>query len=231
MTSLLNELKALGDPAYAKHGQRFFKTGKGEYGEGDLFLGVRVPVIREFARRHHNVSEQKRRILIESKYHEARMAGLIILVNRYQASKEPTERTQLYREYVRSFPFINNWDLVDVACHKIVGTELEHKSRKRLYAWARSKDLWKRRISIISTFWFIRRNDLDDAFQLAEVLLNDQHDLMHKAVGWVLRECGKKDRPRLEKFLDQHIHQMPRTMLRYAIERFPEKKRKAYLKA
>ncbi len=141
-----------------------------------------------------------------------------------------SRKTQIYRYYVRQFKHINNWDLVDTTCHKIVGAYLYDRDRKVLYKWARSKNLWTRRISVISTFWFINQNDLDDSYQLARILLHDKHDLIHKAVGWVLRECGKKDFTRLERFIDENASSMPRTMLRYAIEKFPEKKRLSVLK-
>lgn len=207
----------------------FFKTGPGQYGEGDRFLGVVVPdsrkVMKEF--RDAPLTEVKR--LLASPWHEDRFLALLILVDQYERGDE-AHRHKVFSLYLKSTRRINNWDLVDVTAHKIVGAQLDDRPRDLLYQLARSRDLWERRISIISTFRFIRRNDLKDSLRLAELLLDDEHDLMHKAVGWVLREVGKKDLGALEGFLKKHHAAMPRTALRYAIERFPEEKRKKYLK-
>ncbi len=155
---------------------------------------------------------------------------MIILANKYSKDKDEKVRNQLYKIYVSSFKYVNNWDLVDVTCPHVIGKHLMDKERSILYSWARSEDLWTKRIAIVSTHWFIRKNDLDDTFKIAEILLNDEHDLIHKAVGWMLREAGKRDLEKEEIFLKKHYNTMPRTMLRYAIERFPEAKRQRYLK-
>ena len=224
------EIRALANKQIAKNSLRFFKTGKGEYGHGDLFLGVKVPKIRLIAKKHTDISITEMKNLICSKYHEERLLGLIILVNKYSKNKDRKTRNQLYKIYVSSFKYINNWDLVDVTCLHVIGKHLMDRDRSILYSWAKSDDLWTRRIAMISTFWFIRKNDLDDTFKIAEILLNDEHDLIHKAVGWMLREAGKRDIEKEEIFLKKHYRTMPRTMLRYAIERFPEPNRQKYLK-
>ncbi len=224
------EIRELANEEIAKHSLRFFKTDKGQYGFGDIFLGVRAPKIRSIAKKHIDISIADMKTLIQSKYHEERFLGLIIIVNKYAKSKDRKDRNKLYEIYVSSFKHINNWNLVDVTCPHIIGKHLMDKDRKILYKWARSDDLWTRRIAMISTFWFIRRNDLEDTFKIAEKLLHDEHDLIHKAVGWMLREAGKRDLKREKTFLKKHYKTMPRTMLRYAIEKFPETKRQKYLK-
>jgi len=224
------EIRELADEEIAKHSLRFFKTDKGEYGYGDIFLGVRAPKIRLIAKKHINLSIADMKILIKSKYHEERFLGLIILVNKYSKAKDKKTKNQLYNIYISSFKYINNWDLVDVTCSHVIGKHLMDKDRSILYTWAESEDLWTKRIAIVSTHCFIRKNDLQDTFKIAEILLNDNHDLIHKAVGWMLREAGKRDLEKEEIFLKKHYNTMPRTMLRYAIERFPEAKRQGYLK-
>ena len=225
-----DEIRALANKEIAKHSLRFFKTGKGEYGHGDIFLGVRTPQIRLIAKKHIGISTTEMKTLIKSKYHEERLLGLIILVNKYSKAKDEKSKNQLYKIYVSSFKYVNNWDLVDVTCPHIIGKHLMDNDRSILYSWAKSDDLWTKRIAIVSTHWFIRKNDLQDTFKIAEMLLNDEHDLIHKAVGWMLREAGKRDLEKEEFFLKKHYKTMPRTMLRYAIERFPEPKRQRYLK-
>ena len=224
------EIRALANKQIAKNSLRFFKTGKGEYGHGDLFLGVKVPKIRSIAKKHTDISITEMKNLICSKYHEERLLGLIILVNKYSKNKDRKTRNQLYKIYVSSFKYINNWDLVDVTCAHVIGKHLLNKDRSILYTWAKSNDLWTKRIAIVSTHCFIRKNDLQETFKIAKILLNDEHDLIHKAVGWMLREAGKKDMEKEEIFLKKHYKTMPRTMLRYSIERFHEPKRKKYLK-
>ena len=224
------EIRALADKERAGHSKKFFKTGKGEYGYGDIFLGVRTPQIRSIAKKNISISTTEMKTLIKSKYHEERLLGLIILANKYSKDKDEKVRNQLYKIYVSSFKYVNNWDLVDVTCPHVVGKHLMDKERSILYSWARSEDLWTKRIAIVSTHWFIRKNDLDDTFKIAEILLNDEHDLIHKAVGWMLREAGKRDLEKEEIFLKKHYKNMPRTMLRYSIEKFPEPKRQKYLK-
>jgi 3-methyladenine DNA glycosylase AlkD len=227
---LQKEFRSLGNEEIASHSLRFFKTGKGEYGEGDIFLGIRVPVIRKHAKTLIDLPLKTLEAFIESKYHEERLLGLIVLVNKFNASKDENEKSKIYKYYISKFKYINNWDLVDVTCPHIVGKYLFEKDRKILYKWAKSKDLWTKRIAMISNWWFIRNGDLKDVYKLSEILLEDEHDLIHKAVGWMLREAAKKDFKKTEVFLKKHYKSMPRTMLRYAIEQFPEKTRQAYLK-
>ncbi len=224
------EIRALANKEIAQHSLRFFKTDKGEYGHGDLFLGVRAPKIRLIAKKHIDISITDMKTLIQSKYHEERFLGLIILVNKYAKTKDKKNRNQLYKIYVSSFKHINNWNLVDVTCPHVTGKHLIDKDRTILYKWAKSEDLWTKRIAMVSTFSFIRKNDLEDTFKIAEILLHDEHDLIHKAVGWMLREAGKRDLKREETFLKKYYKTMPRTMLRYSIEKFPETKRQKYLK-
>ena len=224
------EIRALANKEIAQHSLRFFKTDIGEYGHGDLFLGVRAPKIRLIAKKHIDISITDMKTLIQSKYHEERFLGLIILVNKYAKTKDKKNRNQLYKIYVSSFKYINNWNLVDVTCPHVTGKHLIDKDRTILYKWAKSEDLWAKRIAMVSTFSFFRKNDLVDTFKIAEILLHDEHDLIHKAVGWMLREAGKRDLKREETFLKKYYKTMPRTMLRYAIEKFPETKRQKYLK-
>ncbi len=224
------EIRALANKEIAENSLRFFKTGKGEYGYGDIFLGVRVPKIRLIAKKHIDISIIDMKTLIQSKYHEERLLGLIILVNKYSKTKDRKIKDQLYKIYISSFKYINGWDLVDVTCPHIIGEHLRDKDRSILYTWAKSDDLWTKRIAIVSTHCFIRKNDLEDTFKIAEILLQDKHDLIHKAVGWMLREAGKRDIKKEEAFLKKYYKIMPRTMLRYSIEKFPEDKRQKYLK-
>jgi 3-methyladenine DNA glycosylase AlkD len=224
------EIRALANKEIAENSLRFFKTGKGEYGYSDIFLGVRAPKIRSIAKKHIDISIADMKTLIQSKYHEERFLGLIILVNKYSKIKDKKNQNKLYKIYVSSFKYINNWDLVDVTCPHVTGKHLMDKDRTIIYKWAKSDDIWTKRIAIVSTFSFIRKNDLEDTFKIAEILLQDKHDLIHKAVGWMLREAGKRDIKKEETFLKKHYKMMPRTMLRYAIEKFPEDKRQKYLR-
>jgi len=208
--------------------QRFFKTGPGEYGEGDIFLGVVVPDIRRVAKEFQDAPLDEAITLLKSAIHEERLLALLMLVSAYDRGDAALKK-KIFSLYLRNTKCINNWDLVDLSAPNIVGAYLLDKDRKRLYAFAKARDLWKRRIAVLSTFAFIRQNDFDDSLRIAEILLTDDHDLLHKAVGWMLREVGKRDVTAEEKFLKQHYKKMPRTMLRYAIERFPEGKRRKYL--
>ena len=208
--------------------QGYFKTGPGEYGEGDIFLGVMVPEIRRVAREFQDTPLGEINKILASQYHEERLLALLMLVHQY-AKGDDAQQKRIYGLYLKSTRSINNWDLVDLSAPNIVGAHLLDRSRKPLYTLAKSNDLWKRRIAILATFTFIRQNDFDDAFRIAKTLLQDDHDLLHKAVGWMLREVGKRDQRAEERFLKQHYKKMPRTMLRYAIERFPEGKRRNYL--
>ncbi|HEY0720642.1 MAG TPA: DNA alkylation repair protein [Gammaproteobacteria bacterium] len=225
---VIRELKQGGDAEQARQLQRFFKTGPGEYGEGDRFLGLRVPAIRQIARRHANLPTEELSALLAEVWHEARLAALLILVEQFKRGDETTRRS-IYRFYLAHLHRINNWDLVDLSAPPIVGGWLQERSRAPLHKLARGKNLWERRVAILATFNFIRHNDLDDTLTIATRLLSDREDLIHKATGWMLREVGKRDQQRLEKFLREHYPQLPRTTLRYAIERFPEKLRRYYL--
>jgi 3-methyladenine DNA glycosylase AlkD len=219
-------LRAAADPAKAEVFRRFFKTGPGEYGEGDRFLGLTVPQVRALVRRFHPADFAAIPELLRSPWHEERLLGLLLLVERYRRGSD-ADRRAAHRLYRKSFPAINNWDLVDVTAEHLVGAH--GVGRAQLLAWAASKNLWVRRIAILSTFHAIRRNRFADTLAVARRLLRDDHDLLHKAVGWMLREVGKRDAAALESFLRRHHRTMPRTMLRYAIERFPEARRKAWL--
>jgi 3-methyladenine DNA glycosylase AlkD len=221
-------LKTAANKEQAKNLQRFFKTGPGEYGEGDIFMGIKVPVQRSIAKQHLDLNFDELQNLIESSIHEERMAALMILVLRFPKSK-PEEKDKIFKFYIKNSKNINNWDLVDLSAPQIVGGFLIDKDRKLLEKLAASKNLWEKRISILATFQFIKEKQFDTALTIAEKLLNDKHDLIHKAVGWMLREIGKRDLKTEEDFLKGRYKNMPRTMLRYAIEKFPEKKRKAYL--
>ncbi len=228
LLQLKKELKKNSDPRQAKILRRFFKTGKGEYGEGDIFLGVKVPNQRKVAANFQNLSLKDLEKLLNSKVHEHRLTALLILIKRYErADKE--ERKKIFDFYLKNTKNINNWDLVDLSAPKIIGNYLLDKPRKILYELAKSNNLWERRIAIISTFTFIRNNEFDDTLKISKILLLDKHDLIRKAVGWMLREVGKKDQKTEEEFLKKYYSKMPRVMLRYAIERFEERKRKLYL--
>lgn len=210
----------------AKTLQKFFKTGKGEYGEGDIFAGIKMPVQRKIAKEFKNLSYNHIKEIVDSKVHEERMIGLLILQGKYE---QGDEKEKAFGFYIRNRKRINNWDLVDISAPKIVGVHLLERDKKLLYEFVHSKNLWERRIAILSTFTFIRAGEFETTFKFSDILLNDDHDLIHKAVGWMLREIGKKDLNAEEKFLKPRYRRMPRTMLRYAIEKFPEVKRKKYL--
>ncbi len=227
--NIRERLNQLADPQQAVNLQRFFKTGSGDYGEGDRFLGLRVPQIRKLVKDFATMQLKDIQRLLRSEFHEERLLALLLMVQRFQHG-DTQERESLYRRYLASTRYINNWDLVDASAEHIVGAWLFDKSREPLYSLARSAFLWERRIAIIATFHFIKQGEFGESLQLAEHLLQDSHDLIHKAVGWMLREVGKRDRDAEEAFLRKHYRQMPRTMLRYAIERFPENLRQAYLK-
>jgi 3-methyladenine DNA glycosylase AlkD len=221
-------LQRLGNRQSAQALQRFFKTGPGEYGESDLFYGVRAPELRKLAREYQSIPAGDVRRLLKSPFHEERLLALLVLMRVY-ARGDQTARKSVYETYLGHTPFINNWDLVDVSAPHIVGDYLLDKSRKPLYLLARSSSLWERRIAIVATFRFIRRGEILDTLRISEILLLDEEDLIHKAVGWMLREAGKRDLAGAEDFLKKHYRTMPRTMLRYAIEKFPESRRQMYL--
>lgn len=218
----------MGDAAITEHSQRFFKTGKGEYGEGDRFLGIRVPVVRKTVKKHKDISEKEVLMFLRSEYHEERLLAVLLLVNQFERATD-ADKTRIYEIYLDNTQYINNWDIVDGSAHLIVGPYLEHRDRQPLYDLAQSTNLWDRRIAIMSTYHYIRQRDFDDTLAIAKMLRNDPGDLIHKAVGWMLREIGNRNLEVEEVFLKRHYKTMPRTMLRYAIEKFAEKKRKDYL--
>jgi 3-methyladenine DNA glycosylase AlkD len=222
-------LRGLASPQQAAILARFFKTGPGEYGEGDQFVGVKVPVIRRVAMEFRGLPLDEIERLLHSEVHEDRTLALVILVNRFTKGDDSV-RERIFDLYLANTRHINNWDLVDISAPQIVGGYLAERRRTLLYRMAKSASLWERRIAILATFHFIRLNDFADTLKIAAALLTDREDLIHKAVGWMLRELGKRDTAGLETFLDRHRREMPRTMLRYAIERFPERKRQEYLK-
>ena len=222
------ELRKLADTDIARHARRFFKTGQGEYGEGDRFLGIRVPQLRGLARKYRATPITQILCVLKSPWHEERLLALLMLVDRYTRGDE-RERTRICALYLRHTKYINNWDLVDSSAPYILGAHLMLRDKQPLYRMARSKDLWQRRIAIMSTFHMVKNNAYDDTLGIALILINDREDLIHKTVGWMLREIGKRQRATEEGFLLQHYQTMPRTMLRYAIEKFPQRKRKAYL--
>lgn len=221
-------LKQIGSPEKALQFQRFFKTGPGEYGAGDVFLGINVPILRQLARKHKELALEETLKLLKSQFHELRTLAILILVLRY-AKENLAGQKRIYNLYLGHTHFINNWDLVDISAPHIVGNFLATRDRHPIYKLAESKSLWERRIAIMATFHFIRQSDFADTFNISKRLLNDKEDLIHKAVGWMLREVGKRNQTLLESFLKEHYLRMPRTMLRYAIERFPEMQRKRYL--
>lgn len=227
--SIRKRLREHSDSDDARFLQRFFKTGRGEYGEGDRFLGIRVPIVRRLAMELRELPLDQIEALLHDRWHEARLLALILLGDAYERGS-PSERAAIFDLYLSNTDHINNWDLVDVSAARVVGAHLANRPRKLLDRLARSPKLWERRIAIIATQAFIRNGELDDTIRLANVLLHDSHDLIHKAVGWMLREVGNRDRTRLEAFLDEHAREMPRTMLRYAIEKLPPADRRRFMK-
>lgn len=222
------ELETYVDPVKREYLPRFFKTGKGQYGEGDRFLGIVVPNVRRVARQYRDAPLQVADELLQSPWHECRLCGLLMLVERFKKS-DGAARRAIYDFYLAHTVGINNWDLVDLSAPYIVGEYLKDKPREDLYRLAGSSLLWEQRIAVVATHAFIRGGDFADTLALAERLLGHRHDLMHKAVGWMLREVGKRDKAVLVAFLDRHAAVMPRTMLRYAIEKFPDDERKHFM--
>jgi len=229
LNKIKKEIKKNASPQKAALLQRFFKTGPGEYGEGDKFLGIMVPVQRSIAKKYKELSIKDLKELLYSDKHEERLISLLILVEQFKRGDERLKE-DIFTFYHLHRKKINNWDLVDLTAHIISGSYLMDKDKTILYKLAESKNIWDRRISVLSTFHFIKNNVFDDALCIAEILLIDKHDLIHKAVGWMLREIGNRDMNTEEGFLEKHYKKMPRTMLRYAIEKFPEERRIAYLK-
>lgn len=228
LDQLRESLRRVSSPERAAVSARFFKTGPGEYGEGDKFLGATVPDVRKLVRDGQALKPRELRALLTSEWHEERLLGLLILVRQFERGDEKT-REEVYHYYLRHTRHINSWDLVDTSAPNIVGAHLAKRSRAPLRQLAKSSSLWERRIAMLATFYFIRRDEFGDGLQIAEMLIGDREDLIHKAVGWMLREIGSRDRATLEKFLEKHASVMPRVMLAYAIEKFPQAARKEWL--
>jgi 3-methyladenine DNA glycosylase AlkD len=229
LKEIKDKLRKLANKKRAEHSKRYFKTGPGEYGEGDVFLGIAVPDLRKLSKAYRDIPLGATETLLKSPIHEERLLALLILVLAYTRADAKTQK-RIYSLYLKSTEFINNWDLVDVSAHYIVGPYLWERSKKPLYSLAKSKSLWERRIAIMATFHFIRQNNFSETLIIADTLMADREDLIHKAVGWMLREVGKRDLRAEEEFLNPRYKDMPRTMLRYAIEKFPTAKRQRYLK-
>ncbi|TVR13657.1 MAG: DNA alkylation repair protein [Balneolaceae bacterium] len=226
---VVKELKKIADSEIAEHSKRYFKAGPGEYGEGDQFLGIRVPDQRKIAKKYRELDLQSVQKLLTSEFHEVRLTTLFILVNKYKKASEK-HREEIFGFYLDHLGYVNNWDLVDSSAKYIAGHYLFDKDRQVLFDLATSENLWERRVAILSTFHFIDQGDFSTTLEISELLLNDEEDLIHKAVGWMLREVGNNDKATLTVFLHKFYKTMPRTMLRYAIEKLPEKERKLYLK-
>jgi len=227
--SVVRDMKKLRNTKQARLLARFFKTGKGQYGQGDIFWGIMVPETRSIAKNYRYLLLQDIRKLLSSQVHEIRLCALLILVDQYEKG-DKSQKEKIFEFYLGNTHRINNWDLVDLSAHKIVGAHLKSRSHALLLKLARSRSLWERRIAIISTFYFIKEFDFETSLQVAELLKGDKHDLIQKAVGWMLREIGNRDLAVEERFLKKFYKKLPRTLLRYAIEKFPERIRQAYLK-
>lgn len=227
---LIKELQELKNPEQAKILQKFFKTGKGEYAEGDVFLGIKVPIQRKISKKYIHLDFKEIQELLNSKIHEHRLIALLILIEKYKkAKKDLLERRKIFEFYLKNTRNINNWDLVDLSAPLIMGDFLQREGTEILKNLAESRNLWERRIAIVSTYPFIKKRMFGETLAISEILLNDEHDLIHKAVGWMLREVGKRNKEVLELFLMQRYKTMPRVMLRYSIEKFPEEERKKWL--
>ncbi|MDR3366491.1 MAG: DNA alkylation repair protein [Prevotellaceae bacterium] len=228
---ILHELLSVADAERAAFLRGYFKTGKGQYAEGDVILGVTAPVLRDIVKHAPPMPFAEVQALLDSKYHEARLAGLLCLVGMFKKAKEAAKQREIFDFYLQNTRSINNWDLVDISCRDIIGAYLLDKAdRSILYRLAESGDLWEQRIALVSTWMLIKHRQFDDTLKLAALLLNHRHDLIHKAIGWMLREVGKKDKDTLVEFLEKHHRQMPRTALRYAIERFLPEERTYFMK-
>ncbi len=229
LKDIRQEMISLGDPHKAAHAQGFFKTAPGQYGEGDIFLGIRVPETRKMARQCRELTLKQITSLLHSRFHEERLLALFVLVWQFPRSDEKHQQA-IFNLYLENTEYINNWDLVDSSAYLIVGPWLQDRPRDLLHQLAVSDSLWEKRIAMMATLHFIRQHDFADALSIALILKNDEHDLIHKITGWMLREIGNRNREAEEVFLRDHLHTMPRTMLRYAIEKFPEELRLKYLK-
>jgi 3-methyladenine DNA glycosylase AlkD len=227
MNPIIKDLQEVAKEEKISKFQSFFKTGKGEYGEGDIFIGISVPENRKVVKKHKNASLEQIQELLQSKIHEHRLCGLLIMVDQYQKTKQ---KEDIFNFYLKNISRVNNWDLVDSSADKIIGVHIFQTDKKLIYKLVESKNLWERRIAVISTFYFIKKGQFQDTLKIAEILLNDDEDLIHKAVGWMLREMGKKGgMEKLIEFLDKNSQKMPRTMLRYSIEKLDEEQRRRYL--
>jgi 3-methyladenine DNA glycosylase AlkD len=229
VNEIKKRLRKLGDQQRAEVSRRYFKTGTGEYGEGDIFLGIPVPELRKLAKTYRHLKLKDTTKLLQSPIHEERLLAVLILIHIFSAGDESMKK-EIFDLYLNHTRYINNWDLVDASAQYIVGAYLAHKSKKVLYHLAKSEDLWERRIAIMSTFHFIRQDEFSETLKIAEILIADREDLIHKAVGWMLREVGKRNLQFEEQFLKLYYQKMPRTMLRYAIEKFPKARRRLFLK-
>jgi 3-methyladenine DNA glycosylase AlkD len=227
---LHRDIRKVSTRARAKISKSFFKTGRGEYGEGDRFLGTTVPDLRKLSVKYQDLPASDLVPLLKSRWHEERLLALIILVRQYERA-DPAAQNTIYKLYLAHTRYINNWDLVDSSADAIVGAHLYERDRALLHKLAQSRSVWERRIAMLASFHYIKKGEYEDALTIAELLLRDEHDLIHKAVGWMLREIGKRDQAVEERFLKTHAARMPRTMLRYAVERFPEPLRRRYLNA
>lgn len=227
---IIDDLIALGEPERKSKNYTFFKAFPGGYGEGDEFLGVRVPNIRKIAKKHKDIALKDLDIVITNKLHEVRQCAFFILVEKFNKVRNEEEMKRIVDYYLTFRQYCNNWDLVDGTAHKILGPYLMSRDKSLLYEFAHSKNLWENRIAIIATFYFISERKFEESLKIAEILLHHPHDLIHKAVGWMLREIGNRHRPTEEKFLHKYYKEMPRTMLRYAIEKFEPELRQKYLK-
>jgi 3-methyladenine DNA glycosylase AlkD len=228
LAQIERRLRSVGDATRAQNFRRFFRTGPGEYGEGDQFLGLTVPQVRALVGQYAELPLPQVRALLRSRWHEARLLALLILVRDFERGNE-RQRAAVAKLYLANLKWVNNWDLVDCSAHLILGPHLARGERALLDQLSRSPELWKRRVAMLSTFHYIRQGQFTDALRIARRLLHDPHDLIHKAVGWMLREIGKRNEAKLRTFLDRHAARMPRTMLRYAIERLPPGSRSRYM--
>lgn len=228
---ILHEILSFANPEKAKFLQSYFKTRQGQYAEGDIILGLSVPIVRNIVKKSPDLSFSEIQILLDSEYHDVRLAGLLFLVRQFKRARREEEREEIFNFYLKNTHRINNWDLVDLTCRGVIGLYLLNKEdRSVLYILAKSNNLWEQRIAIISTWIFIKNQQFNDTLAISEKLLNHQHDLIHKAVGWMLREVGKRDYTVLVHFLEKNYKQMPRTMLRYAIEHFSSEKKAYFMK-
>jgi 3-methyladenine DNA glycosylase AlkD len=228
LAQIERRMRSIGDVTRAQKFRRFFRTGPGEYGEGDQFLGLTVPQVRALVSQYADLPLPQVRALLRSGWHEARLLALLILVRDFERG-DARKQAAVAKLYLANLKWVNNWDLVDCSAHLILGPHLSRAERGLLDELSRSSNLWKRRVAMLSTFHYIRKAEFGDALRIARRLLHDDHDLIHKAVGWMLREVGKRHEAKLRAFLDRHAAHMPRTMLRYAIERLPEGSRSRYM--